>query len=262
MSLRHTKEDLKKLAKTKTVKIQIKMLKTLFSVDKRYVDTTVAKQKKILRLLIINHLINCYRSAVGASTVRFSDEYKPEKAKARQYRIHESDACWSTKNIMHKLKYNIYVHESGLIQDIQAIKRKLERKSATQSRASSGISHSKLTSAISKVVNSMYPDSSKTREYVERQVMRNIEKEKSTVEEQFDLPNGIDPVAFTRYLALVKPEIENTEYVKIAVVRYMLVKHLKIRTLEADKILESKYEKTDKQINATVKKIIKNSAKI
>lgn len=217
---------------------KIKTLKTFFSRHKLYVNATTNKKNKVLRLLILNALLNCIRAHFNKPAVSFEKDFdNGGVTEKRQYIPDIRDQCWSSRRILHDLGYNVFVDELFLARSMQKIKQTL--------RYNSDISDLHLTEAITAVVNNIYPDDNTGYDSLMEQVLFEIEKRNprpAPIESEVDivvLPLEVDISMFDKYMSDIKKHTKfgTSEYVQFAIARFIMSKHNKLPLPTVDKLM-------------------------
>jgi hypothetical protein len=256
----------------------IKTLTTYFSRHELYVHASNSKKKKMLRRLILNYLLNCVREHFNKPAINFSTEYATDTSKTKVYVPDIRDPCWSSKQILRDLNYNVFVYELNLAKAMQKIRDKLRYRSSSD-RSSNGKSSSDITDvllvdAITAVVNSVYPDDDLSYSVLSDQVMYEIEKRRTrrkpkTIESDnglevvtSNLPDEVDAFVFAKYVDAVQKhtEFDASQYTYLAIARFILNKYNKEYTIPMVDAMLSEYiptgvdKKRLQKVNSLVKK--------
>ena len=198
----------------------------------------------------MNHLLNCVRVHLKAPTVSFDNEFKDAiEVKRREYAVDMRDPCWASKKIMADLGYDVFAEYSDLANSIQRIKRDL--------RNDKSIPYDVLRASITTVVNNTFPDESKSEFGLKEDVLFELSKRKPAPSKVETIPSQVDPVLFARYLNAVR-NYGNKYHIKLAVARFILMKHNKMTAKQADAAIKSVSEEidVDKNANSEIKKRI------
>lgn len=233
--------------------VELEKLQRYFSRDPRVVNATVRKRKKIIKLLIMNSLLNCIRKHYHKPTIIFEDEFlidtkatKPNK----KYIVDMSDKCWATKNFMSFLGYNVFASENSTIISIKRIQ--------------DGARNNKIIKkASNNILNKLYP---KEHSFAEIQNMVNdeiskLQPVKTVPSVDVEIPSRVSVELYVKYSNVAFGLFGNSKEVKFSVIRFILNKHNKMKMADAEKLITvdpKSYKKMAISVKKKLNELIKS----
>lgn len=224
-------------------------LNKFFSRDERVTGAPLKRRKKILKLIIMNKLLNCIRKYYRKQSVKFEDEFVLDQPETITNFIDLNDKCWAVKNFMAYNNYNVSNKTNNTVLAARKLKQDLKGK------------YPKLliNEAINKSINKTYPD---VYSYIiiKDFVIAELDKLKlPKPDKKVSLPTGVSSELFSKYFKTIKNDFNGVdeEQLRLSVSRFILNKHNKMKISEIDKTLNI----IDKKLATAVKKKLTETLK-